>query len=204
MGRAAAGELRLAALVGDVVGVGDGDERGDLAKRRIGMPHLVAARELRHLVVGAPPGAVLADVADGPEVIHDALAPEPDVLHFRFAQPPGEGELRVVVERLVGEDEEGMAVDGVAHDREVAPGRRRAEVDADDPGAEIAMQGFDRGLGHGGLRPEDVARPSCAESRARHTGFRRPRGGAPNRSAFVDVDSPLDGAGRSGHRATSA
>ena len=103
------------------------------------MPHVVAGEEDGFLVRAAKHRAVLLDVADGAEILDLA---DTGVARLGVAQLAREGELAVVIHRLIGEADERIPIDRCVDLLDHVRCERLAKVDAAEAGAELGMQLF--------------------------------------------------------------
>src|SRR3989454_7851065 len=148
VGRAHVGELRVAALRRDRARVQDRVLRRDHLERAVGMPQPVADREQSPPVVPREDVVVLVEVGhvgEGrrqPVLVGSAQAGADRVLELTEA--PAEGELLLVVELLIVEDEHGVLVHPGMDRLDVGGGERPREVDTVDfsgeTGADLASR----------------------------------------------------------------
>src|SRR5438046_4203713 len=136
VGRAHVGELRVAALRGDRARVQDRVLRRDHLERAVGVPQPVADREQSPPVVPREDVVVLVEVGhvgEGrrqPVLVGSAQAGADCVLELTEA--PAEGELLLVGELLIVEDEHGVLVHPGMDRLDVGGGERPREVDTAD------------------------------------------------------------------------
>lgn len=72
------------------------------------MPHLVAGQELHLFMRGRHLVTVRIDVSDMTDVFDAPFAPVSDVIELELAEALAEGELIVVIERLISKQHDGM------------------------------------------------------------------------------------------------
>ena len=146
-------EHRGTALGRRFVGTHDRQERRHRFERGIRVPHVVAGEEDRLLVRIAQRRAVLLHVADGAEILDLA---EAGVARLRLAQLARQGELALVVHRLIGKADEGISIDRRVDLADQFRRERLADIDAANTDTELGMQLFVVELGHGLTRADGI------------------------------------------------
>ena len=69
------------------------------------MPHVVTSLKTCSLMIITKDAAIVLNVSNGAEIIDDAFLAEFDMTGLRRAEKAGEGDMSIVIQRLIGETE---------------------------------------------------------------------------------------------------